>query len=133
MVGLVDDAFLLLLPGAIRSSQCAQRVPATRRGLLVCLPHQPESHQEALSRTHRDGDPGALRAGGSTVQQLIPACSSCPGTSSAVVRAEGSAALHQALSSPFAHLAGGALSLAYRTGCGTHSPFDTRLCLCRKW
>src|SRR5690349_22537809 len=63
MVGLVDDAFLLLLPGAIRSSQCAQRVPATRSGLLVCLPHQPEPHQEALSWTNRDGDPGALREG----------------------------------------------------------------------
>ena len=73
MVGLVDDAFLLLFPGAIRSSQCAQRVPATRSGLLVCLPHHPEPHQEALSRTNRDGDPGALRAGGTGAQRLIPA------------------------------------------------------------
>src|SRR2546427_6325710 len=116
MVGLVDDAFLLLFPGSIRSPQCAQRVPATRSGLLVCLPHHPEPHQEALSRTNRDGDPCALRESGAGAQQLTLACHSCPGTSSAVVRAEGSAALHQALSSPSAHLAGRALSLAQRTG-----------------
>ena len=36
----------------------------------------------SLSRTHRDSDPGALRAGGTGAQQLISACSSCPGTSS---------------------------------------------------
>src|SRR5437588_4516498 len=62
--GVVDDAFLLLLPGAIRSSQCPQRVPATRSGLLVCLPHQREPNPQALSGTNRDADPGALRGGG---------------------------------------------------------------------
>ncbi len=133
MGGLVDDAFLLLLPGAIRSPQCAQGVPATRSGLLVCLPYQREPHPQALSRTNRDGDPGALRAGSTGTQQLALAFLSCTGASGAIVRAEGSAALHQALSSPSAHLAGGALSLAQRTGCGPHSSFDARLGLCRKW
>src|SRR6266705_2153564 len=71
--------------GAIRSSQCAQGVPATRRGLLVCLPHQREPNPQALSRTNRDGDPGALRAGSTRTQQLALAFLSGTGTSSAVV------------------------------------------------
>src|SRR5690242_600702 len=112
MVGLVDDAFLLLFPGSIRSPQCAQRVPATRSGLLVCLPYHTEPHQEALSRTNRDGDPCALRESGSGAQQLTLACHPYPGADSAIVGEEGSAALHQALSSSSAELAGRALSLA---------------------
>ena len=74
MVGLVDDAFLLLFPGSIRSPQCAQRVTATRSGLLVCLPYHTEPHQEALSRTKRDGDPCAFRESGTGAQQLALAC-----------------------------------------------------------
>src|SRR6266536_3380702 len=72
MVGLVDDAFLLLFPGSIRSPQCAQRVTATRSRLLVCLPYHTEPHQEALSRTNRDGDPCALRESGSAAQHHLP-------------------------------------------------------------
>src|SRR2546421_7510555 len=131
MVGLVDDAFLLLFPGSIRSPQCAQRVPETRSGVLVCLPYHTEPHQEALSRTNRDGDPCALRESGTGAQQHSLACPSCPGADSAVVGATLPSALHQALSSSSAGLAGRALSLAQRTGCGRLSPVDARLCLCR--
>src|SRR6266568_2085565 len=105
MVCLVDGAFLLLFPGSIRSPQCAQRVTATRSRLLVCLPYHTEPHQEALSRTNRDGDPCALRESGTGAQQLDLACPSCPTADRAVVGTEGSATLHQALSSSSTDLA----------------------------
>src|SRR5436190_16650716 len=114
MVGLVDDAFLLLFPGSIRSPQCAQRVMATRSRLLVCLPYHTEPHQEALSRTNRDGDHCALRESGSGAQQFAFACLSYSGVGCAVVGAKRGAALHQALSSSSAELIGRPLSLAQR-------------------
>src|SRR6266568_3064476 len=130
---LVDDPFLLLLPRAIRVPQCAQRVPETRSGLLVCLPHQREPNPQALSRTKRDIDPGSLRGGSTRPGQRAHVYPSCAGEERAVVRAEGSAALQQAFSSPSAKLAGRARSLAHRAGCGVLSLLDARLGLCWQW
>src|SRR5207244_12742635 len=110
-----------------------KRSPLTRNRLLVCLSHATSPHPQALSGTHSPGDVCTLRAGGQGAGELALACPSCKGEDSAIVRAEGNAALHQALSSPSADLSGGALSLAQRTGCGALSSADARLCLCRKW
>ncbi len=63
--------------------------PATRRGLLVCLPHQREPHQQTLSWANRDGDPGTLREGSAGTQQLALARSSCASASSAALQQVG--------------------------------------------
>ena len=125
MVGLVDEAFFLLFPWSMRSTQCTQRVQETRRGLLVCLPYLSEPHQKALSWTSRDGNPRALREGGAGTKQLTFSRHSCHRNGNALVGAAESAALYQALSSSPAKFTGRSIPFAPGTCRLTHKPART--------
>src|SRR5713226_4649661 len=124
MADLVGRAHRFCVCGAAWTDIGHQRSPGTRDRLLVCLSQAGSTHQQALSRTHGQGDTRPLRGGGAGPLKRAIASLSGVLTDTARGRSRVSwdfaqgrtrddTALNQALSPTSAYLAGGAGPLAF--------------------
>src|SRR5207247_2125221 len=84
LLALGRPALLLCLCGTSRTALRSARSAGRRHGLLVCVPHQRETHPQTLSGILEQGDPRSFRAGGQGPQPLVTVSGSCLGGSIAL-------------------------------------------------